>query len=36
MVYNPHAAKAALVEVFRRVLPVWINILVVVEAVGMW
>jgi hypothetical protein len=36
MVYNPHAVKVALVEGVRRVLPVWIHILVVVEAVGMW
>jgi hypothetical protein len=36
MVYNPLAAKAALVEGFRRGMPVQIHILVVVEAVGMW
>jgi hypothetical protein len=36
MVYNPLAAKVALVAGVRRGLPVWILILVVVEAVGMW
>src|ERR1017187_4363562 len=34
MVYNPLAAKVALVAGVRRGLPVWIHILVVVEAVG--
>jgi hypothetical protein len=36
MVYNPHAAKAALVAGFRRALPVFRYMIVVAVAVVMW